>query len=180
MIATKAFLTRGVGRHKEKLASFEAALRQAGIAPFNLVTVSSILPPHCELVSRTEGLKHLSPGEIVHVVMSQSDSDEPNRQMAAAVGVAVPKDRAMYGYLSEHHSYGQSDKESGTYAEDLAAQMLATILDVDFDPNTSYDSRRKVWKLSEQIVQTQHISQSARGSQTGLWTTVVEACVLVP
>jgi arginine decarboxylase len=180
MVATKAFLTRGVGRHKEKLASFEAALRQAGIAPFNLVTVSSILPPHCELVSRAEGLKHLSPGEIVHVVMSQSDSDEPHRQMAAAVGVAVPKDRTMYGYLSEHHSYGQSDEESGDYAEDLAAQMLATILDVEFDPNTSYDSRRKVWKLSEQIVQTQHISQSARGSKTGLWTTVVAACVLVP
>lgn len=180
MIATKAFLTRGVGRHKEKLASFEAALRQAGIAQFNLVTVSSILPPHCKLVPRAEGLKSLSPGEIVHVVMSRSDSNEPHRQMAASVGVAVPSDRAMYGYLSEHHSYGETDEQAGDYAEDLAAQMLATILDVEFDPDTSYDARLDRWELSEQIVRTRNISQSARGSKDGLWTTVVAACVLVP
>jgi arginine decarboxylase len=180
MIATKAFLTRGVGRHKEKLASFEAALRQAGIAQFNLVTVSSILPPHCKLVPRAEGLKSLSPGEIVHVVMSRSDSNEPHRQMAASVGVAVPTDRTMYGYLSEHHSYGETDEQAGDYAEDLAAQMLATILNVDFDPDTSYDSRLDRWELSEQIVRTRNISQSARGSKDGLWTTVVAACVLVP
>jgi len=180
MIATKAFLTRGVGRHKEKLTSFEAALRHAGIAQFNLVTVSSILPPHCRLVSRTDGLKHLSPGEIVHVVMSRAESDEPHRQIAASVGVAIPKDRGMYGYLSEHHSYGQTDEQSGEYAEDLAAEMLATILDVDFDPNTSYDVRRDIWKLSDQIVRTRNIAQSARGSKDGLWTTVVAACVLIP
>ena len=39
------FLTKGVGRHKEKLASLELAFRTAGIAPFNLIKVSSIYPP---------------------------------------------------------------------------------------------------------------------------------------
>ena len=84
-VATRAFLTRGVGRHKEKLA--------------------------------------------------------------ASVGVAVPRDRSMYGYLSEHHSFGETDEQADDYAEDLAAQMLATILNVDFDPDTSYDERRRYWTL---------------------------------
>ncbi len=61
ILPTKIFLTRGSGQHKEKLVSFEIALREAGINPFNLVRVSSIFPPGCELVSREEGLKLLSP-----------------------------------------------------------------------------------------------------------------------
>ena len=50
-VPAKAFLTKGVGRHKEKLTSFELALREAHIAQYNLVRVSSIFPPHCQLVS---------------------------------------------------------------------------------------------------------------------------------
>ena len=40
LIPRKLFLTRGVGVHREKLTSFEMALREAGIAHFNLVRVS--------------------------------------------------------------------------------------------------------------------------------------------
>ena len=176
--ATKAFLTCGVGRHREKLAAFELALRDAGIAQFNLVTVSSIFPPHCKIVPKREGLKLLEPGQILYVVMSRAESDEPHRQMAASVGVAIPRDKSMYGYLSEHHSFGQTDEVAGDYAEDLAAQMLATILNVPFDADTSYDQRRDIWKLSDQIVKTRHIAQSARGAKDARWTSVVAACVL--
>lgn len=178
-VASKVFLTKGVGRHKEKLAAFELALRGAGIAQFNLVTVSSILPPHCKVVSKTEGLKLLAPGQVLHVVMSRAESNEPHRHLAASVGVAIPRDRSMYGYLSEHHAFGQTDEQAGDYAEDLAAQMLATILDIPFDPDTSYDERRDVWRLSDSIVRTRNVSQSARGAKDGRWTSVVAACVLV-
>ncbi len=177
--ATKAFLTKGVGRHKEHLAAFELALRDAGIAQFNIVTVSSIFPAHCRIVKKTDGLKELTAGQILHVVLARTESNEPYRHLAASVGVAIPKDRELYGYLSEHHSFGETDEQAGEYAEDLAAQMLATIINVDFDPDTSYDKRRDVWKLSDQIVKTQHIAQSARGDRNGLWTSVIAACVLV-
>jgi arginine decarboxylase len=56
------FLTKGVGRHKEQLASFELALRDAGISAQNLVQVSSIIPPKCKLLSREDGIKLLNPG----------------------------------------------------------------------------------------------------------------------
>ncbi|MCD6237506.1 MAG: pyruvoyl-dependent arginine decarboxylase, partial [Thermoplasmata archaeon] len=68
MIPEAVFFTRGVGRHKEKLQSFEMALRDAGIAKFNIVRVSSILPPNCKLISREEGLKRLKPGQIIYCV----------------------------------------------------------------------------------------------------------------
>ena len=129
------FLTRGVGRHKEELSSFELALRDAGIAACNLVPVSSIFPGGCKLISRKAGLKRLSPGEVIFAVMSKNSTREPHRLIAASVGLAIPSDRRQYGYLSEHHSFGQTDEEAGEYAEELAAEMLATTLDVDFDPD---------------------------------------------
>lgn len=46
-VPRRVFLTKGVGRHREKLSSFEMALRGAQIHAYNLVTVSSILPPGC-------------------------------------------------------------------------------------------------------------------------------------
>ncbi len=178
-VPKEAFLTRGVGRDKEKLQSFEMALRNAGIAHLNLVRVSSIFPPYCKLISRQAGLKKLEAGRITFCVMSDNATNEPHRLLAATVGLAVPKDRAHYGYLSEHHSYGQNDKAAGDYAEDLAASMLATILGVPFDPNVSYDEKKEIWRISGEIVVSRNVTQSAIGDKNGLWTTVVAAAVFI-
>lgn len=179
-VPKKMFLTRGVGVHREKLASFEMALRNAGIAQFNIVEVSSIYPPHCEMISREEGLKELQDGQILHAVMSRCETNEPHRMIAASVGVAVPADKSMYGYLSEHHSYGEDEAAAGSYAEDLAATMLATILGVDFDPDSSYDEKKESWRISGKIVESYSIARSAVGDPQGRWTTVVTASVLLP
>lgn len=173
------FLTKGVGKHREKLTSFEMALRDAGIAAFNIVRVSSIFPPHCKLISKNQGLKLLAPGQIAFCVMSESSTNEPNRLIAAAVGIATPRDPNQYGYLSEHHSYGQTEKTAGDYSEDLAAEMLAITLGVDFDSNQSWDAKREIWKISGQIVNTRNITQSAIGDKDGLWTTVIAAAGLI-
>lgn len=177
MVPTKAFITKGVGKHKEKLTSFEMALRNAGIAQFNLVKVSSIFPPNCKLVLREEGLKNLSPGQIVFVVMSENATDEPNRLIAASCGLAMPKEEERYGYISEHHSFGQKEKFAGEYAEDLAAYMLATTLGAPFDPDKSYDEQKDIWQISGHQVKTRNITQTAVGNKNGIWTTVVSAVV---
>ena len=173
------FFTKGVGQHREKLTSFEAALRSAGIATCNLVRVSSIFPPNCKILSRREGVERLRPGEVTFVVMSENATREPQRQIAATIGVAIPRDESLYGYLSEHHSFGENEKTAGDYAEDLAAEMLATTLGVDFNPDTSWDEKREVWRLSNRIVRTRNITQTARGSKERLWTTVIAAAVFV-
>lgn len=179
LLPKKVFLTKGVGIHKHKLSSFELALRDAKIASFNLVRVSSIFPPYCKLIPREAGVKYLTPGQVLYVVMAESSTNEPNRLIAAAVGVAIPKRREQYGYLSEHHSYGETEEKAGEYAEDLAASMLATILGVRFDPEASYDAKKEIWKISNEIVKTTNVTQSARGDKNGNWTTVVACCVLI-
>ena len=180
MVPSKIFLTKGVGSHKEKLTSFEMALRDAHIAEYNLVNVSSIFPPHCKVMSRDEGLTQLFPGQICYAVLSRNSTNEANRLIAASVGLAIPADTNQYGYLAEHHSFGESELESGEHAEDLAAYMLATILGVDFDPDKSYDEKKEIWRISGKIVETQNICAATTGVANGTWTTVVSAAVLMP
>jgi arginine decarboxylase len=179
MVPKKIFYTKGVGVHKEKLASFEMALRVAGLAHCNLVLVSSIYPPGCKIVPKEEGLKLLRPGEIVFAVYDRESNNEPNRLIAASVGVAIPADSSMHGYLSEHHSFGETDEKAGEYAEDLAASMLATTLGIEFDPDLDWDEREQLFKMSGKIVRTANITQSAVGNKDGLWTTVFAAAVFI-
>lgn len=179
-IPTKVFFTRGVGIHRQKLQSYEMALRKAGVAHLNLVQVSSILPPRAVIVTRSRGLKALSPGQITFVVQARADTNEPNRLCAASVGLARPSDPGQYGYLSEHHSYGETKERVSDYAEDLAASMLATTLGIQFDPDQDYDERKEIFRMSGRIVNTRSITQTARGNKNGLWTTVVAMAVLLP
>ena len=180
IIPTKAFLTKGKGQHKEKLASFEQALRAAGIAPFNLVKISSIFPPHCKLISKEEGLKHLHPGQIVFLVMSECATDEAHRMISASIGLAIPNESSHYGYLSEHHTFGQEEKEAGHYAEDLAADMLATTLGVNFDTSQIWNEEKNVYRISDKLtVKTRNITQTTSGKK-GLWTTAFAAAILLP
>ena len=178
-IPEKIFLTKGVGTHKERLASFELALREAGIASCNLVYVSSIVPPNCTLLSKNEGVELLKPGQILFGVMSRIDSNEPNRLMAAAVGMALPYDKTVYGYLSEHKSYGQTQEKAGDYAEDLAASMLASTLGVPFDVDSAWDIKQEIWNISGKKVTSRNICQSAEGNKDGLWTTAIAAAIML-
>jgi arginine decarboxylase len=178
-VPRKLFLTRGVGINKEKLTSFEMALRNAGIAHVNIVRVSSIFPPGCKIVSPEEGLAVIEAGEITFAVLAEMATNEPARRIAASVGIAIPADNKMYGYLSEHHSYGQTEKESGDYAEDLAASMLATLLSVPFDLDKDWNERREQYRMGGHIVESTSITQTAEGAAGGAWTTVVAAAVLL-
>lgn len=164
MIPKRVFLTKGAGVHKDKLGSFELALRNAGIEKCNLVNVSSILPPNCKIISRDEGLKLLEPGQITFCVMAKNETNEPNRLISSAVGVAMPNDTKDYGYLSEHSSSGEAAKKADDYAEYLAASMLATTLGK---------------AGSDNIFETRHAHQSAEGNKNGLWTTVIAAAVFI-
>ncbi|HOX36595.1 MAG TPA: arginine decarboxylase, pyruvoyl-dependent [Candidatus Brocadiia bacterium] len=178
-VPRRIFFTKGVGRHKDKLQSFELALRKASIAEFNLVRVSSIFPPGCKIVQPADGLKNMAPGQIVFCVMADNATNEPHRMIASAIGLAVPAEGEQYGYLSEHHSFGENEEKAGDYAEDLAATMLATTLGIDFNPDKNYDERKEVYRMSGKIVRTRNICQTAKGDKKGIWTTTVAAAVFV-
>jgi arginine decarboxylase len=180
MIPKYFFLTKGVGKHKEQLQSFELALRDAGIQQCNLVNVSSIVPPGCKMIPREQGLKMIQAGEITFVVLARNATSEPHRLLACSIGVAIPSGKNQYGYLSEHHSFGQTDDKAGDYAEDLAATMLATTMGLQFDPEVAWDERKQLFKTSGMIIKTTNTTQSATGDKNGLWTTTVAVAVFVP
>src|SRR3569833_1706907 len=179
MVPKKLFFTKGVGKHKERLTSFEMALRDAGIAAQNLVRVSSIFPPNCKMTTRKEGLKFLNPGEVVFAVVAENSTREPHRLVASSIGVAIPTNHNTYGYLSLHLSFGETDELASDYTDELAAEMLATTLDVDFDPDKSWDEKKEVYRLSNKIVRTANITQSAVGDKKALWTPTLAAAILI-
>jgi arginine decarboxylase len=179
LIPKRLFLTKGVGKHKDKLQSFELALRDAGIEHCNLVQVSSIVPAGCKVIPKDKGRVMLTPGEVTFAMLARSATREPNRLIAAAVGLAIPSTKT-YGYISEHQAFGQTEDFAGDYAEDLAATMLATTMGIAFNPTTAWQEREQTFKSSGLIIRTSHIAQSAEGDKNGLWTSVVAAAVLIP
>jgi len=179
MVPQKIFFTKGVGKHRERLQSFEAALRNAGIEKFNIVSVSSIFPPGCKIIPKDPGLQEIKPGQIIYCVLARNITNEPNRLLAASIGLAIPADSSQYGYLSEHHSFGETEEKAGDYAEDLAASMLASTLGVEFDSDQAWDEREKIYKMSGKIIKSYNITQSSIADKNGLWTTVVAAAVFL-
>jgi len=179
LVPKKMFFTKGVGTHKTELRSFELALRDAGIEKCNLVNVSSILPPECKVVSRNEGLKEIVPGMLTFVVMARCFSNESHRLIAASIGCAVPSDPNAYGYLSEHHGYGQSEKVAGDFAEELAVSMLASTLGMEIDETKTWDERKKEIRISDAIVRTSNSTQSAVIGPDGHYSTVLAVAVFI-
>ncbi len=174
------FFTKGTGKHRNNLQSFEEALRDAGIAGFNLVRVSSICPPRCKIIAREAGLKKLAPGQIVFTVLAEARTNEPNRLAGAGIGLARPANKNLHGYIAEHHGFGMTQKACSDYVEDMAATMLATTQGIDLDPNTAYNERKNIYKAHGLVVQTRAVVQTVEGDKNGLWTTCVAAAVLIP
>ena len=180
IVPKRMFFTKGVGHHRNKLQSFEIALRDAGIEKCNLVTISSILPPKCSVISKAKGLENLVPGQITFVVLARECTNEPDRLISAAVGLARPVDKEHYGYISEHHGFGQNARQSGDFAEDLAATMLASTLGMEMDPDKAWDERKQLYVAdkSRQFTSSS-IAKCAHGHKNGLWTTVLACAVML-
>jgi len=179
MVPKKVFFTKGTGRHKHELQSFELALRSAKIEKCNLVSVSSIVPVNCKIITRDKGVEILKPGQITYCVLSRNSTNEPNRLIGAAIGAATSRKIDSYGYISEYHSFGEINKKIGDHSEDLAATMLAMTLGLEFDPDKAWDERKQEYKMSGRFVRTQSVAQTARGDKNGLWTTVLAAAVFL-
>ncbi|HIP62566.1 MAG TPA: arginine decarboxylase, pyruvoyl-dependent [Archaeoglobus profundus] len=159
LIPRKVFLTSGVGHHEDALVSFELALRDAGIEKYNLVYVSSIYPPGCELITKEEGLKYLQPGQIVFCVMAKMTSNEAGKTIYASIGVAIPENKELNGYLTEYYGYCDEKEDVGKYAEDKAAYMLETAFGV-------------------KPIKTLNVTRKAK-VQRGMYTTVIATAVFI-
>ena len=180
LVPKQMFFTRGVGYHRNKLQSFELALRAAGVETCNLVMVSSIFPPDCRIISKPKGVGQLKPGQITFAVMAREATCEPNRLVFASIGLARPKDKQQYGYISEHHGFGETRKKAGDFAEDLAATMLASTLGIELDPDKAWDERKNLYVMDRnRKFVSRSTTQTAEGHKGGLWTTVIALAVML-
>ena len=179
LVPRQMFFTKGTGRHRESLQSFEEALRDAGIAGLNLVRVSSIYPPNCKIVSREKGLKQLMPGQIVFCILAECRTNEPHRLAGAGIGLAVPVEKSKHGYIAEYHGFGMTQRICSDYVEDMAATMLATTQGIDLDPDKAYNERKEIYQAKGLVVRTRAVVQTVEGDKKGLWTTAVAAAVLI-
>ena len=83
--------------------------------------------------------------------------------VSSAIGLARPKNHQQYGYISEHHAFGETMKKSADFAEDLAATMLASTLGVELDPDVAWHERTQAYQVGQRVVVTRSIAQSAKG-----------------
>jgi arginine decarboxylase len=180
-VARKLFLTKGIGRHEDRLVSLALAVRNARIAQFNLVHVSGgILPPRCELITAQEGLRRLSPGQIVHALVSTAATNEPHRVVAASTAVAMPKDRSRPGCVATRDSAGEAEQQAAQRTEELAVAQLAALTGIELDRRAAYDAHQDLWTLAGDVIITRSVTQSVAGDRGGTWTSVLAAALFLP
>jgi arginine decarboxylase len=180
MIPKKLFLTKGHGTHRHRLQSFELALRDAGIASCNLVNVSSIVPPHCELISRKDGMSLLHPGEITYCVLSKDHTKNPGT-IGASVGIAIPDSTDEYGYIAEYHDLEESVSQLKTTVEDLAILMLATTKGVTASlesPHKTVSDEEIVDRFKDKM-KTDSVAELLQHTDPDRWSTVVAVAVFI-
>ena len=160
MIPKKLFFTAGTGKSKDRLISFELALKDAQINHCNIVQISSIIPKDCEIIDVDDGLTEIMPGEIVYGVMARIDTDKDDQQIAASIGMVRPSDLSHHGYLSTFQGHDYDDSFALTEAQFLAAHM--------FDKTFGYD---------DDIIMDA-IAASSTGEKD-LFTTVVAVAIFI-
>ena len=179
MIPKKVFLTKGHGTHRHQLQSFELALRKAGIAACNIVNVSSIVPPHCTLISKKEGVSLLHPGEITYCVLSEVHTKEPGT-IGASVGLAIPESSDEYGYIAEYHEPGESEDLLKSTVEELAILMLATTkgLTTKKKGEPPVSDEKIVHRFKNQM-RTESVADVVKHNDPNRWSTVVAVAVFI-
>jgi len=114
-------LTRGIGRGPTELAAFDAALMDAGVANYNLICLSSVIPPGSEI----ERGKYRTPtdeyGRRLYVVMSQMRESTPGAWAHAGVGW-VQNEARRYGLFVELHNDDRDRLEADLHATLRAMQ----------------------------------------------------------
>lgn len=80
------YVVKGKGIGKTKKSSFDMALKSAEIENFNLIPLSSVIPPGTELIIETKYPKVVIPGTMQPVVMAEVTSNKQGEKISAGVG----------------------------------------------------------------------------------------------
>lgn len=123
-------LASGIGSGPTKLAAFDSALNHAGVANYNLIRLSSVIPPQTDIQISDKSLTHLPGkwGDRLYVVMAEQRESTPNREAWAGIGWVQDK-KTGKGLFVEHE--GESEKTVREDIRDSLHALMAT-RNVDF------------------------------------------------
>ncbi len=108
-------LVKGTAEENTTLNAFDLSLLRAGVGDTNLVRMSSIIPPHCQLVDSIE----LPKGALIPVAYAQITSTNPGEVISAAIGVGLPESPDEPGLIMEFE-----DTRELSYVEAVVKQMV--------------------------------------------------------
>ena len=155
-------------------------LRDAGIAGTNLVLISSIFPPQAKLISRKEGLKKIKRLDKFYLQFIQKIKQMNHIEYVLHLWVLLNQKTSLdMDIFLNTNLLDKMKLQAGDYAEDIAAQMLASSLGIPFDADKAWNEKRQQWSISGEIYKTHNITQTTKGDKDGKWTTVFAAAVLL-
>lgn len=158
-VPKKIFFTNGTGSHKEPLEAFHFALKDAGIEKYNIVNVSSIIPPFCEVIDTERGLQELKTGQILFCVMARETSNQKDKIIGASISCAFLKNQNVLGYIAEHHSTEcTSEKSLSEYTEKLATSLLSLKIETLNHHQINVITTTQVAKVQEDRLHTDVIA----------------------
>jgi arginine decarboxylase len=112
-VPRRVFFTSGVGRHEQERVATQHAMAAAGVPRVNLVKISSVIAPRCQIISRQQGIRLLRSGSIVFAVIAQGMTKEPHQRVTPAIAWSKPEDENETGFIAEveeQNANGLSEK----------------------------------------------------------------------
>lgn len=135
----KITLTTGKGEGSTFLSAFDAALMDAGVHNFNLICLSSIIPPNSDLIKEKFITDERDFGKRLYVVMAREQSDAAGEFIGSAIGFYQFKDGSKRGVFVEHHFKGNSHEEVSVFLKEKINRSVSDLLKsrgvVDFNDN---------------------------------------------
>ncbi len=127
----KIHLATGIGSGPTTLSAFDAALNDAGIANYNLLRLSSVIPPKTEIIKNKKGIDaSIMPGgwgDRLYVVMAEQRVVKPNQEAWAGIGWVQEKESGK-GLFVEHEGTSESAVR-GDIKQSLNALMATRNVD---------------------------------------------------
>ena len=105
----KITLTTGTGTGSTLLSAFDAALQDCGVSNYNVLVLSSVIPPHSQIVKERYVTPDREYGNRLYVVRAERRCDIPGKFIGAAVGWYQREDEG--GLFVEHEMCGDSQEE---------------------------------------------------------------------
>lgn len=123
----KITVTAGRGEGSTTLSAFDAALKAAGIHNYNIIKLTSVIPPRSKVAVKKWKNAPIEHGKKLYTVLAEIRSDVLGRSIAAGIGWYQSNDGR--GIFAEHHDMIEN-LDTKKAEENVAKKIEATVKDL--------------------------------------------------